>query len=174
MSAEDQLQIRAVCSRAIGLGIVLGLISFGVSSAKVAPVKLSEVITKSELIVVGKVGSVASDSSAQQSAILEVEEAWRGAPGSTVRVSLEPTWPCDISRAIVAERGIFFLSRHADAQWHISHSGHGRMEIVGDQVAVSPMVLLPDEVGPSVTEVRKVPLQIMAFYVRAQVEKLGH
>ena len=142
--------------------------------AKVAPARLSDVISQSEIILIGNVSSVISDSPGHRFAILSVEELWRGAAGPTLRVSVDRTWPCDSSDAIVGERAIFFLAKQADAEWHISHSGHGRMPIVDHDVSVSPMVILPDETRVRDTGLRRVPFQVMAFFVRSKLEQLGH
>ena len=95
----------------IVLCALLALAPFGPLLAKVAPAKLSDVVAESQVILIGSVSSVTSSSPGQRFALVAVEELWRGAAGPTLRVSVDPTWPCDSSDAIVGERAIFFLTK---------------------------------------------------------------
>ncbi len=164
---------RATPLRIIAMAVPLAMVPLHSSVAKVAPAKLSEVIARSELIFVGTVSSVMLDTIGEQVATVAVENVWHGAPGTTIRVSLQPTWTCDSSTATAGERAIFFLVQGSDNQWHYAHSGHGRMPIVEAQAVVSPMVLLPDEARVREGGTRQVRLDVMEGLVRTQLKKGG-
>jgi len=157
----------------IGLAALLSLAIFTDLSAKVAPAELSDVIAWSQVIVVGTVKSLATDSGGRPFAVVAVDTVWRGAPESTIRIALRPRSSCDTARAIVGERAIFFLEKDTDGQLHITHAGHGRMTIVGKQVSVSPMVIVPDDTERTDIGTRQVPFSIIAFYVQATVQMKG-
>lgn len=140
------------------------------ATAKVGPASLAELIAWSDLIVVGHVSEI-DERDSNPFAMVVVEELWYGTSPSRVRVSLRPTWSCDGSRASLAERGVYFLGRENDGQWHISHSGHGRMPIVNKSVAVSQLVRLPGETGVRPAS-RDVPIRDLEHMIRSTLKKV--
>ena len=173
-----QRQMRRRVTAAVRLGLIPLALAFLIAPvrlalAKVAPATLSNVVAWSDLILVGTVSEISIDPAGHRRATLVVERVWHGAAGTMIQVSLEPTWTCDSADATVGERAVFFLSHGFDKQWHIVHSGHGRMPIVNEQVSVSSMVLLPDETRVRDRGTRQVELQVMDRLVRARVKGQG-
>ena len=128
--------------------IGLGLLAFAHASdveAKVGATPVSDLIRSADVIVLAKVVKVdrdhASDPTTSKGAvaIAEVMESWKGDPDKTVKFSLERTWDCDVSEAIVDERAVLILTREYKGPERVrarpgiqllSFWGRGRMPIV--------------------------------------------
>jgi hypothetical protein len=137
--------------RAALVALVLTVAPYRPVAAKAMQMRVGELIAQSELIVVGRVIEVSlvdpNPYAPDPYAVVDVQERWLGASSDVLLLSLRPTWSCDASRVVRGEEVVLFLSRNSLGQWHISHSGHGRMPIASGVATVSSMVLLPGEKG---------------------------
>ncbi len=166
MKGRRQARWRALLT----LGM-LAAMSVDTSQAKVGPATLSQLTAWSDLIFVGRVTDLSVDTDGQRFAVVAVEQSWYGSPGAEVRISLLPVWPCDVSRANVGEQAIFFVTKGRDNQWHIAHSGHGRMLIEHEVVSVSTLVVLPGKPYAQTDQMQQVPLQVMTDAVLSRIKK---
>ena len=116
------------------------------ADAKVKATLISEVVRSAGAIVLVRVTKVTEGNSDPHGtiaktdvAVAEVLEQWKGDVGKTVEFSVQKTWPCDVSRAVVGERAVLVLDRNYKGEEHVrawpglyflSFSGRGRMPIV--------------------------------------------
>jgi hypothetical protein len=157
--------------RSVFLSIAVAGVLAGPAVAKVAPATLAELVAWSDLIVVAHVTQVSGDPN-EPYAIVAVDERWHGSSEDNLRISLHPTWPCDGSRAVLGEHVVLFLDRSKDGQWHIGHSGHGRMPIASNRASVSPMVLLPGETNVRGVD-HDVPLEELHRMVTSKLKRVA-
>jgi len=121
---------------------------------KVAPLSLSELGRRSDVIVVARVTRIVSndplDPQSPRYATATVIQVWKGNPDHTVEFLASPTWACDIADAALQERVLLFLDRdeHRPHGYVIAFAGRGRMplrEVKGKvYVTVWSDVVLPD------------------------------
>ena len=91
-------------------GTLLALIAFfSAASAKVAGTSLQGLVMQSDVIVLAKVVR-AERIEGVFVAVLSVEMTFKGPDAETWAVAATPTWTCDVSSAVVGERGLFFLA----------------------------------------------------------------
>jgi hypothetical protein len=128
--------------RGIGLG-TLALAFVSEAEAKVNPAPIAELIRSADVIVLAKVVSVGGGAATRKRnskgavAVAEAVESWKGDVGTTVRFSIEKTWSCDVSGAVVGERAVLILNKKDSERVRVvpgvhflSFSGRGRMPIV--------------------------------------------
>ena len=144
-------------------GIALGLLASAWARdapAKVKATPIAELIRSADAIVLAKVVTV-GDGGGRRSAqgtvaVAEVMESWKGDAGKTVKFSVEKTWHCDVSGAVVHEQAVLILDwrykrpervRVLPGVHFLSFSGRGRMPIVNQSgkafAHVQGEVLLP-------------------------------
>jgi hypothetical protein len=112
---------------------VLGLLAGSASPAlaKVASIRLEQMVSRSDLVVVARVVSVSqARADGPRVAKAKVLETWKGATGAAVEYRASPTWACDISEAFEGETVVLFLVKSKGAKLlSIAHAGRGRMPL---------------------------------------------
>ena len=99
-------------------------------TAKVAAIQFSNLVARSELIVVAKVEWVSSPLIGKQYAKARVTEIWKGTRTDTVEFLASPTWTCDISEAKKGETVLLFLTKSDKSRsYTIALSGRGRLPL---------------------------------------------
>lgn len=95
-----------VCSMVLGVLGVLGVC--GAVWARVAPTDLRGLIAQSDVIVLARVDRVETIEGVRL-AVLVVERTLMAPPSKEWALALTSLWVCDISTAVLGERGLFFL-----------------------------------------------------------------
>lgn len=147
--------------------LLSALLSIGLSHtalSRVAGAKLTDIIKRSDFIVIGTVSEV-TEINGYRVAKLQVEVALKGETQTRELFFLaSPTWACDVSNAKTGEHGLYFLSLPAkSAQLPalqnnqpitlIQHFGYGRLLSGGQgKYRISSMIYLPE--GFPVEELR--------------------
>jgi hypothetical protein len=133
-------------TKRVSLILILILISVNFCFANVIPIKLEEMIKKSDYIIVGKVTKVELIKG-EKYAEVQVFETLKGNPNvSQIYYSASPSWICDSTNAEIGETALYFLRTslakgesvsklpkrlaallQGEPLYGIEHSGRGRM-----------------------------------------------
>jgi hypothetical protein len=120
--------------------------------AKVAQIKLQELVKSSDLIVIATIESVElEDKDGERMAKGIILEKWKGNAKKDLLFSIRQQWVCDGSNSVIGEHVVLFLTAeksNGKSLYRITHSGNGRMPMNEESakwyLKISPAIDLAD------------------------------
>ena len=116
--------------RALARWTCCGVLPLSTANARIASIRIDELIARSDEFVVAKVSELLPTSTSDKALVYAtglVQKSLKGSLTGSFMFQASAGWICDTSGAVKDETALFFLGRGSDGTYYIQFAGRSRM-----------------------------------------------